>query len=308
MPDYTCPECGEIISGVADYILAENIEAHKKLHELGVKPAKGYEFERSVAAIFRALGAKVEQDVAVAGNQIDIMVIEQTPSGSTTRTAVECKAYVRPVGVDVINSFAVISQLLRQRGLIDKAILVAAAGFTKQAREAAREHNVELLEFADLQQRAHGHEQAIKKATQEVEMEHQKSVKSSVRPKRLFAVMPFSKEFDDVYLLGIRDVAEKLGLVVERADDIQHNEGILDVILERLSTCDVVVADTTHQNPNVFYEVGYSHGLKKATILIARKGQEIPFDLSGINHIFYDTLVDLRTKLEKRLRFVFRIE
>ncbi len=105
----------------------------------------------------------------------------------------------------------------------------------------------------------------------------------------------------------MRDVAEKLGLVVERADDIQHNEGILDVILDRFSTCDVVVADTTRQNPNMFYELGYSHGLEKATVLTARKGQEIPFDLSRTNHISYDTLVDLRTRLEKRLRFVFRI-
>jgi nucleoside 2-deoxyribosyltransferase len=293
------------ISGIADYILAENVEAHRKLHALNVKPTKGYEFERDVAVIFRALGAKVEQDTAVAGNQIDIMVAEQTPAGTTTRTAVECKAYSRPVGVDIVNSFAMISHLLRQRGLIDKAMIIAAAGFTKQARDAAREYNVELLEFADLQQRVRGQEKAVQKATQEVESEHQKAEKAADRPKRLFVVMPFSKEFQDVYLLGIREVAEKLGLAVERADEIEHNEGILGIILERLTGCDAVVADTTYQNPNVFYEVGYCHGLGKPTILIAREGQKIPFDLSGMNHIFYDTLVDLRSKLEKRFRSMF---
>jgi len=263
---------------------------------------KGYEFEREVAAIFRTLGAKVVHEVALAGNQIDVLATEQTRSGAPVRMAIECKSYSKPVGVDVINSFASVSYLLKQRGLIDKAAVVSANGFTKQAREAARAHEIELFELADIQQRVQGSEQAVRQAELAVDSEHRELARSPSRPRRLFVVMPFLQEFDDVYILGIRDVAERLGLVVERADDIEHNGGILEVILDRIAKCDAVVADTTGRNPNVFYEIGRSHALGKPTILISRAGQDIPFDLRSVNHILYQTLVDLREKLERRLR------
>jgi hypothetical protein len=215
---------------------------------------------------------------------------------------VGCKGYSRPAGVDVVNSFAAISHLLKQRGLIDKAAIVAAAGFTTQARDAARAHDLDLLEFADIKQRVRDSEGAVRQARRKIEVEDQTLMESAERPKRLFVIMPFLKDFQDVYILGIREVAVKLGMVAERADDIEHNEGVLGVITERIRDCDAVVAEVTGQNPNVFYEVGYSHATGKPTILLSRRGQEIPFDLRGMNHIIYETIVELREKLEKRLR------
>ena len=95
--------------------------------------------------------------------------------------------------------------------------------------------------------------------------------------------------------------AEKRGIVVECADDVEHSENILDLIQEKIRTSDAVVADTTGQNPNVFYEVGYSHAAQKPTILISRRGSKMPFDLQSHNHIFYENIVQLREKLERRL-------
>ncbi|MFC1716012.1 restriction endonuclease, partial [Candidatus Poribacteria bacterium] len=221
----------------------------------------------------------------------------QTVLGTTTTTVIECKAYERPVDVNVITSFGAVAHLLKQRGLADRAVIVAASGFTAAALSAAKKHGVELLEYTDLRARVSGRENAVKSAHAEFAV-----VGRSKRQKCLFVVMPFSKEFQDIYILGIREVAEKLGLVVERADDIEHNAGILDVILERISNCDMVVADTTGQNPNVFYEIGYSHAMEKAAVLITRTGENIPFDLRSMNHIFYDNIVELREKLEKRLQ------
>lgn len=37
MLQYTCPECGKVITAIADYMLKENIEAHKKLHGLNAR-------------------------------------------------------------------------------------------------------------------------------------------------------------------------------------------------------------------------------------------------------------------------------
>lgn len=268
----------------------------------GSASMRGYALEREVAAIYRALGGRVEHDVSLAGNQIDIFVTEQTSSGASVKYAVECKAYSRPVGVDVINSFGAVSYLLRNRGLIDKAVVVSTNGFTNQARVSASEHNLELLELSDLQQRVKGRENDVRKAEEEYIESEVKVSRELLEIKRIFVVMPFSKEFDDVYILGVRDVAEKLGYVVERADDIEHNGQILDVIQQKIRDCSLVVADTTLHNPNVFYEVGFAHAANVPTILITRSGQSIPFDLQSMNHIFYETIVDLREKLEKRIR------
>ena len=262
----------------------------------------GYDFEREVAAIYRIVGAKVEHGVDLAGNQIDIVATENTPSGAPVRIAIECKNYARPVGIDVVNSFGAVAYLLRQRSLIDRATIVAANGFTTQARQAARTHDIELLDISDLQQRVRGRENAVRKERLQVDVERQSLNRTTNRQKRLFVLMPFSKQFLNVYILGIRDVAERLGITVERADDIEHNEGILEVILERIGSADVVVADTSGSNPNVFYEIGHSHALRKPTILISRTGDRIPFDLQSINHIIYETIVELRDRLEKRLR------
>ena len=100
-------------------------------------PAKARQFERDVAAIYRALGSAVQQDVVLAGNQIDVFVQEKTSSGSLVRTAIECKAYSKPIGLEIINQFASLVSLLKERKLIDRGAIVTTEGFTKQAREAA---------------------------------------------------------------------------------------------------------------------------------------------------------------------------
>jgi hypothetical protein len=259
------------------------------------------DLEREVASIFRALGATVEHDVAVAGNQVDVVVHEKTASGRSVTTIIECKASQRPVGIEIINALSGLFHLLKGRGEADAAILVSQAGFTRAAREAARAHGVELLEIADLRQRVGGRTDAVEAAAQEVQAQDEQQ-SATARPPRIFVAMPFSREFNDIYLLGIRDVAERLGYVVERADEIEHNGYIVDVVKDRLRSCDLLLADTSTRNPNVFYEVGYGHALSIPTVLICREGEDLPFDVKAINHIVYGSIVDLREKLERRLR------
>jgi nucleoside 2-deoxyribosyltransferase len=42
---------------------------------------------------------------------------------------------------------------------------------------------------------------------------------------------------------------------------------------------DLIVADLTGRNPNVFYELGYAHALGKRTLLLTQKIDDVPFDL-----------------------------
>lgn len=259
-----------------------------------------FEFERRVAAIYRILGANVQHDVALAGNQIDILLDEQTGTGTSIRSAVECKCHARQIGINTVNAFAGLVQLLRNRNLAERGIIVSHSGFTKTARSAAQELGVDLVESADLEQRVAGRESEVKEIESQLNVIQDVTVERS--PKRAFVVMPFAKEYDDVYMLGIREVAESLGLVAERADEIQHNDSIPDVIRQRINRSDVVIPETTLHNPNVYYEVGLAHGIGRPTVLICKDVGAIPFDLAAINHIVYGSIIELREMLAQRLR------
>ena len=65
--------------------------------------------------------------------------------------------------------------------------------------------------------------------------------------------MPFSSDFDDIYRLGIKDPADNLGIRAERVDEQLFAGGILDRIYRQIEAADVVIADMSGRNPNVFY-------------------------------------------------------
>src|SRR5215467_9797558 len=79
----------------------------------------------------------------------------------------------------------------------------------------------------------------------------------------VLVLMPFKKEFNDTYTFGIKGAADDVGAYAERIDEQIFSEGILDRIFNQISKADVIIADMTGRNPNVFYEVGYAHALGK---------------------------------------------
>src|SRR5438046_549250 len=99
----------------------------------------------------------------------------------------------------------------------------------------------------------------------------------STAPKPFVLVlMPFKREFDDTYTFGIKGAAEEVGAYAERIDEQKFQEGILERIHDQINKADVIVADMTGQNPNVFYEVGYAEALKKVVVLITKSVDDIP--------------------------------
>jgi len=120
----------------------------------------------------------------------------------------------------------------------------------------------------------------------------------------VFVVMPFDSSFDDLYQLGIKPACENAGAFAERVDEQIFQESILQRIYNQISRADVVVADVTGQNANVFYEVGYAHALGKSVVLMARELADIPFDLKHYPHVVYGgSIVSVIPELEKRVRW-----
>jgi hypothetical protein len=118
-----------------------------------------------------------------------------------------------------------------------------------------------------------------------------------------FVLMPFDKAFDDVYKLGIKGGLAKFpDVVAERVDEQIYREGILERIYRQIEVADIIIADMSGQNPNVFYEVGYAHAKGKLCILLTSNVGDIPFDLKHQRHIVYGkSIVTLCQELEREI-------
>lgn len=75
---------------------------------------------------------------------------------------------------------------------------------------------------------------------------------------------------------------------VERADDDTNPGNITPRIIASIQDADLIVADLTGLNPNVFYELAVAHGYGKPVVLIFKKGERIPFDLKDVRVVHYD--------------------
>lgn len=120
-----------------------------------------------------------------------------------------------------------------------------------------------------------------------------------------FVLMPFSKDFDDIYKFAIRQEVAEQGAIAERLDDQIFSETMLERIFRQIKAADFIIADMSGKNPNVFYEVGYAHAIGKLVSLLTQSASDIPFDLRHHRHIVYDgTIADLKTKLRPEVAWL----
>lgn len=113
-----------------------------------------------------------------------------------------------------------------------------------------------------------------------------------------FVIMPFDEEFNSIYEKLIREPLVEAGYTVTRADSFLDQENILRSVIRGITTTDVLIADLTTNNPNVFYELGVAHGLGIPTVLIAQSISDVPFDLRSYRIYIYDTHFNQIEKLK----------
>jgi hypothetical protein len=108
--------------------------------------------------------------------------------------------------------------------------------------------------------------------------------------KRCFVVMPFSDpDLQIVYEDFVKPtLTEQCHLDCERGDDVFGSNVVMDDILESISAADVILADLTRKNANVFYEVGICHALGKPVVLLAQSIDDVPFDLRHRRVLLYE--------------------
>lgn len=117
----------------------------------------------------------------------------------------------------------------------------------------------------------------------------------------VFVAMPFKKEMDDIFYYGIQNPVRNQGLICERVDQDPFVGDIMSEVKKRIETAEVIIADLTGANPNVYLEVGYAWGKSRPTILLANKMQELKFDVRGQRCLMYESIRELEEALTEEL-------
>ncbi len=129
------------------------------------------------------------------------------------------------------------------------------------------------------------------------------SIKEVTQQDYVFIIMAMIK--DDPFLEDIHGAIKRAcvysGLRAERVDDISYFGGITEKVLGSIRCSQFIIADLTHSRPNVYYELGFAHALKKKVLLTAREGTKPHFDIQSEKILFYEN----STMLEREIRRFF---
>ena len=131
---------------------------------------------------------------------------------------------------------------------------------------------------------------------------------ASINSKRCFVIMPFSKTtkahtkeyWDNHFLSFLKPLIESCNVQTFRSVPLRQN--ILPQIVNDLVTSQIVVADLTDGNPNVFWELGVRQSFRHSTITIADNSFKIPFDISNKSVLRYSESNDSREEFSTLLK------
>lgn len=104
-----------------------------------------------------------------------------------------------------------------------------------------------------------------------------------------FVIMPFADPIGGYYETVYQPAIERVKLKSARADaDIYGTGKIIDQIWRGIQAARVLVAELTGRNPNVLYELGLAHALRKPVVLVSSNKDDVPFDVQHVRVIYYD--------------------
>jgi predicted nucleotide-binding protein len=99
----------------------------------------------------------------------------------------------------------------------------------------------------------------------------------------------------------IQRALDEVGIRTLRLENLSSGAALVNAVTDAIKSADFIVVDVSRQNPNVMYELGYAHALRKPTILIMDSdiNSPLPSDLQGLLYLTYDSdnLRDLRNKI-----------
>lgn len=94
-----------------------------------------------------------------------------------------------------------------------------------------------------------------------------------------FVVMPLSDEFAWVFDDLIVPALRAANYEIFRSDTEMDQQNIMRDIVENIIRRDLIIAEITSLNPNVMYELGMAHALRRPTLMLTQDLSSAPFDL-----------------------------
>ncbi len=118
-------------------------------------------------------------------------------------------------------------------------------------------------------------------------------------PAEAFVAIPF-KGHDDIYEKVIKPIEKQLANPI-RGDTKAGPGKITDQIETDIDDADLLIAEISALNPNVFYEAGYAVALGKPVIYLANEATELPFDVHAYRCVRYEATPDGLAVAAKKL-------
>jgi hypothetical protein len=119
--------------------------------------------------------------------------------------------------------------------------------------------------------------------------------------KKCFVLMPFAEQYREVYAEVYKPTCDRVGMDCWRVDEIARPGSITRDIVEGILDADVVIADLTTRNPNVFYELGIAHSVGNKTIMTAQTMSDVPFDIANYRVLIYEQSITGSKRLAAEL-------
>lgn len=119
----------------------------------------------------------------------------------------------------------------------------------------------------------------------------------------VFVITSFTPDMDPTFE-AVENAAAAVGLEAKRVKDVPGDYRITDKILAMIRESKLIVADLTHERPNVYFELGFARGLGKRVITIVKDTATVHFDVQDWTYVKY---ADSRP-LERELRTRFEYE
>lgn len=102
-------------------------------------------------------------------------------------------------------------------------------------------------------------------------------------------MMPFTG--DNFAMLGnvIKRIVSEFHFECVTAADRRGPGVVVDDIWRDINQSQLIIAEISDDNPNVWYELGLAHAMNKPVILLRRDSDSrpLPFDVRGLRTLFY---------------------
>ncbi|ELZ27635.1 hypothetical protein C475_06935 [Halosimplex carlsbadense 2-9-1] len=100
----------------------------------------------------------------------------------------------------------------------------------------------------------------------------------------------------------VKEAVSDYGYSVTRADQMDQPGSITSQVIQKTVGSELVVADLTGHNPNVFYELAVRHATGEPYIQLIKSTESIPFDISDLRTIQYGLKVDEADQTREQIR------